>query len=174
MLILKLAAKFLKILRSEASPSQIGIGFALGMIIGLTPFWSLHNLVIVILIAILNVNIGMAILGFLVFSAFAYLLDPVFHSFGYFLLVDLTVLNGLWTFLYNIPVIALSRFNNTVIMGSLVSSLLIFVPVYFLAKRGVVQYREKLDPKIQKFKIVQAVKASKFYSVYEKIQGIRG
>jgi len=85
-LILKYIAKLLKALASEASPSQIAGGMILGMIIGLTPITSFHNLIIVVLILILRVNIGMALLSFLVFSGVAYLADPLFHRFGIWLL----------------------------------------------------------------------------------------
>ncbi len=170
MFILQFFAKLLKILRSAASPGQIAGGFILGMIIGLTPMMSLHNLIVLFLIVILNVNMAMAIFSFGIFSGVAYLLDPLFHSFGYFLLADLTSLKGFYTSLYNIPVIALSRFNNTVVMGSLVTSIILLIPVYLLTIKGVNYYRENIDPKFQKWKIVQVVKGSKFYSIYEKVK----
>jgi uncharacterized protein (TIGR03546 family) len=173
MFILKLLGKLFKALRSGASPNQIAGGFIFGMIIGLTPFWSLHNLLVVILIIILKVNISMAIFSFLICSGFAYLLDPIFHSFGYWLLVDVTSLQGLWTSLYNTPVVPLTRYNNTVVMGSLVSSLILTLPMFFLVKVGVVLYREKFEARIQKLKIVQIVKSSKIYSVYQKISDFR-
>jgi uncharacterized protein (TIGR03546 family) len=117
---LDILAKLLKILRSAASPNQISFGFIVGMIIGLTPLWTLHNLILFIILIILNINIGMALFSLAIFSATAYLLDPLFHHIGYFMLVDLTFLQGLWTTLYNLPIIALSRYNNTIVMGSLV------------------------------------------------------
>jgi len=174
MLILKYIAKLFKILRSAATPEQIAGGLILGMIPGLTPLGSLHNLVVLFLIIILNVNIAMAIFSFIVFSGIAYLLDPLFHDLGFFVLADITALKGMWTSLYNIPVFALSSFNNTVVMGSLLISILLLFPVFLLSKKGVLAYREKLDPRLQKLKIVQMVKGTKFYSVYDKISNWRG
>ncbi len=165
--------KLFKILRSNATPGQIAGGFILGMVIGLTPFLSLHNLVVLLLIIVLNVNIGSALFGFAIFSLFAYLLDPLFHSFGYFLLVDLTFMKSVYTTLYNMPLVSLSRFYNTVVMGSLVFSILAMLPAYFATARFVVVYREKLDPKFQKLKIVQAVKASKLGVTISKIYSWR-
>ena len=52
-----------------------------------------------------------------------FLLDPVFHSVGYVLLRDLDVLSGFWTFLFNLPIFPLTRFNNTVVLGCFVFSL---------------------------------------------------
>ena len=169
---LDILAKLFKILRAEDTPNQIAAGFILGMIIGLTPFWTLHNFIIIFLIAILKVNIGSAVFAFAICSGLAYLLDPVFHSAGYFLLVDMTSLKSFWTTLYNFPVVALSRYNNTVVIGSFVISLLLIIPVFPFIKYFVKYYREKIDPKFQKLKIVQIVKGSKFYNLYEKIRGV--
>lgn len=173
MFILEFLAKLFKILRSEVSPHQIAWGMVFGMIIGMTPFWSLHNLILIFLIIILKVNIAMAILSFGIFSGIAYIFDPLFHNLGFFILVDMSGLKNLWTTLYNIPVIALSRYNNTVVMGSLFVSILLIIPFYFSSKKFVLVYREKIDPKFQKLKIVQVVKGSKFYSIYEKISDWR-
>ena len=169
MLIFRFLAKLLKILRSAATPGQIAGGFILGMIIGLTPFWSLHNLVVLLLIIILNVNIAMALFSFAIFSGVAYLADPLFHNLGFFVLADVKALHGLWSALYNVPIIALSRFNNTVVTGSLLSALILLLPLYFLIKKSVLIYREKLEPLLLKLKIVKVIKGTKFYSVYEKI-----
>jgi len=169
---IEILAKLIRILRSAASPAQIAGGFILGMIIGLTPLWSLHNLIVFFLIVILNVNIGMALFSFALFSGFAYLLDPLFHEFGFFLLVDLTDLKQTWTGLYNVPILALSKFNNTVVMGSLISSLILLGPVYIGSKKGVVWYRENIDTRMQKWKIVKVIKGSKIYDIYQKIRSL--
>jgi uncharacterized protein (TIGR03546 family) len=167
---IEILAKLIRILRSAASPAQIAGGFILGMIIGLTPLWNLHNLIVFILIVILNVNIGMALFSFALFSGFAYLLDPLFHDLGFFLLVDQNSLNNFWTNLYNVPVVALSNFNNTVVMGSIIFSLILLIPVYFASKKGVIWYRENIDTRMQKWKIVKIVKGSKIYNIYQKIK----
>jgi uncharacterized protein (TIGR03546 family) len=169
---LEILAKLIKILRSAASPNQIAGGFIIGMMIGLTPFWTLHNLLLLILLIILNVNIGMATFSFAIFSGIGYLLDPFFHHAGYFILVDVSFLKGFWTMLYNVPVIALSKYNNTVVMGSLITALILCLPVFFLVKIGVFYYRENIDKKMQKWKIVQLVKGSKLYNIYQKIRNI--
>lgn len=174
MFVIKFLAKLLKILNSAATPGQIAGGFILGMIIGLTPFWSLHNLIIIFLIIILNVNITMSIFSFGIFSIIAYLADPLFHNLGFFVLVDVKTLHGLWLALYNVPIMALSKYNNTIVMGSFLSSLILLIPIYFMVKIGVVHYREKLQPIVSKWKIVQVVKGSKLYSVYGKIADWRG
>jgi uncharacterized protein (TIGR03546 family) len=170
MFFLKVISKLLKALRSADSPRQIAWGFALGAIPGLTPFWSLHNLIIVALIIILKVNISAALLAWMLFSFFAWLLDPLFHALGFAVLVKISFLESIWTSLYNAPVAPFTRFNNTVLMGSLVCSLILLVPNYWLFKGFVLRYRESWDQKIQKWRIVQILKGSKIVRLYVKLK----
>ena len=165
---LQFIGKLIKILHSAATPGQIAGGFILGMIIGLTPVFSLHNLLVVLVIIVLNVNIAVAIFSFAIFSALAYLFDPLFHSFGYFLLVDLTFLKDIFTWLYNVPILALSNFNNTVVMGSLITSIILLIPVFIMVKKGVIQYRATVLDRMEKWKIVKAIKGTKVYGWYSK------
>ncbi len=172
MIALKILAKLIKALRSNQSPGQLAGGFALGMILGLTPLMNLHNLLVILILIVVNVNLGMASLAFLVFSLFAYLLDPLFHNLGWLLLVEAESLRPLWVFCSTQPVLAWANLNNTVVLGSLVSSLILFVPVYFLFKAFVRVYREKIDPHVQQFKVMQIIKGSKLVQLYERISSL--
>jgi len=171
---LELLAKLFKVLRSGESPNQIAAGFILGMIPGLTPIWNLHNLIVLILLIILRVNFAAAIFSFILFSAFAYIFDPLFHSLGYYFLVEQTSLNDFWTTFFNTPVLGLSGLNNTVVLGSFIVSIILLLPVFFLMKEFIIVYRERIDSRLQKLKIVQTIKGSKIYTWYEKIKNLGG
>jgi len=170
MFVLKIIKKIFAILGSTDSPRQVAWGFVLGMILGLTPFWNVHNLLIVLLILLFHVNLGSAIFGWFIFSAFAYLLDPLFHSLGYYLLVQVDSLQSIWTFIYNNSVLAWFRFNNTVVLGSLLTGLILLAPTWFLMRWFVQYYRKYLQAKVQKLKIVQVLKSSKIYTAYQKVK----
>ncbi|HAH51690.1 MAG TPA: DUF2062 domain-containing protein [Balneola sp.] len=172
-LILKYIAKLLKALSSEASPNQLAGGFILGMIIGLTPVASVHNLIILIIVIILKVNIGMVILAFLVFSGVAYLADPIFHSFGIWMLENESMQNT-WTNMYNNELWAITKFNNTVVLGSFVTAVLLCAPMFPLTKIGVKQYRAHIHERVMKTKFVKALKGTKFYSIYQTVVRVRG
>lgn len=172
-LIMRYFAKLLKALASEASPGQIAGGIILGMIIGLTPIFSLHNLFIVILILVLKVNIGMAFLSFAIFSGVAYMADPLFHSFGVWLL-ELESMQQTWTNMYNNEWWALTKFYNTVVIGSFATAAVLSIPAFPLFKYGVLQYRKHIHAKVQKWKVVQAFKSTKFYTVYQTVTRVRG
>ena len=92
MIWLKLIRKFIKILNADASPSQIAGGIALGSIIGITPFCSLHNLIVFILIILIKVNITSALFSIDLFGMIGWMIDPLSNQFGYFLLVIFVLL----------------------------------------------------------------------------------
>lgn len=172
-LILKYIAKLLKALSSEASPNQLAGGFILGMIIGMTPVASVHNLLIIVLVIVLKVNIGMVILAFLVFSGVAYLADPLFHNFGIWIL-ELEGMQDTWTSMYNNEFWAITNFYNTVVIGSLVTAILLCIPMFPLTKIGVEQYRKHIHEKVMKTKFVKALKGTKLYSAYQTVARVRG
>ncbi|MGQ9646264.1 MAG: TIGR03546 family protein [Thermodesulfobacteriota bacterium] len=165
--------KLIRMMHSETDPRQISLGFALGMIPGLTPLTSPHNLLVLLAILFFRVNIGAALLSWGVFKILAYALDPLFHQIGLFLLTQLRLLYGLWTALYNAPLLPYTRFNNTVVMGSLIFSLLAFLPVYWGGKFMVLKYRETLRERFNRLKIVQVFRASSVYKWYSRYSALR-
>jgi uncharacterized protein (TIGR03546 family) len=167
---LKLVANFIKILREGQTPAQVAGGFALGSILGLSPMLTLQGLVVWLVILILDVNLSAATLSLLVFSLIAFLFDPLFHHLGYFLLVNIEGLKGVWTALYNAPIAPLTRFNNTVVIGSFVCALVFFPIVYFGMKKFVVAYRTTVGARIQKMKIYQVISKSWIVQTYQRIR----
>lgn len=170
---IELIARILKILNSESEPGQISLALCLSMIVGLTPLYSLHNLLAVFLVLMLRVNLSAFLLGWLFFSAIAYVLDPLFHRIGLLVLTG-GYLEPLWTVLYNLTLLRLARFNNTIVMGSLLFSLLAFMPLYILSNYLIVKYRNQILAWIRRTRIMTAIKASKFYSAYERLSGWGG
>jgi uncharacterized protein (TIGR03546 family) len=168
MLIVKLFVSFLKALNEKASPRAMAGGFALGAIIGLTPKGSLHNAVVVVLIFLLPVNKSASLVSAAVFSLISYLADPLFNRVGEFLLTR-PPLQGFWTALYNTPVVPWTRFNNTLVLGSLVMSLALFIPIFLVTAWGVTTYRERVVAVASKWKLFQLMKVSKLYLLYEKL-----
>ncbi len=168
MFFLKLLKKLIKAISSGDTPARLAIGFVLGMLLGLTPAWGLIELSIVLFLIFVEINISMAICGYLLFSLIGLLLDPLFHSLGYWLLVK-SDLREFWSTLYSLPLLPLTRFNNTANLGSLITALLISVPVYFLIKYFILLYRNKFELIIEKWKIVKLLKGSKIISLWNHI-----
>jgi len=170
----KLIRDFISILREGQTPAQVAGGFALGSILGLSPMLTLQGVFVWLIILIIDVNLSAALVALTVFSLFAFLLDPVFHWFGFQILVNIESLQGFWTTLYNAPVAPLTRFNNTVVMGSFVCALLLFLPVYIGMKRFVLAYRATVGARVEKWKIYQVMKRSSLVQWYQKIRDFGG
>jgi uncharacterized protein (TIGR03546 family) len=164
----------IKLLRAGQDPRQIAGGFALGSILGLSPMLTLQGVAVWLIILILNVNISAALLAIALCTLFAYIFDPLFHLLGYALLVNVDSLHGVWTWLYNAPIAPLTRFNNTVVMGSFVVSIVAFVPIYLGMQRFVIAYRTHVGAKIEKWKIYQIISKSSLVKLYERIRDLKG
>ena len=170
---IKMIAKFLKVLNSETEPGQISLAFCLAMILGLTPLMSLHNLVVILLMLLVRVNLSACILGWIFFSGIAYILDPLFNLIGLAVLTS-KGLEGLWTSLYNITLFRLAKFNNSIVMGSFLFSLIFFIPLYLLSNQGIRKYRVYVLEWVQKTRLMKAFKANKLYKAYQAVSGWGG
>lgn len=166
MLILKLLQQLFRALNSDGTPGQVGMGMALGLAFGLTPLGSLHNLVILTVAMLTTVSFPGVMLGWVVATPLGFALDPLFDRVGMALLMNES-LAPLFTWIVNTPVIALSRLNNSIVLGSLVVWFVLLLPAFFLFRFLVARYREHIFAHIQKWRIVQIVKTSKLYGVYE-------
>ena len=162
---LQLLVKLLKALNAEDNPAQVAWAVCFAAIMGLTPLMSLHNILVLFLVLCLRVNISAFLVFSMIFTGFAYLLDPLFHDLGY-LVLNTNTLQGIWEALYNTSLGRLSGFNNTIVMGSLFFSLIIGAPLYFVALYGVDKYRTQLLPWINRTRLMGILRASNFYRIY--------
>ncbi|RME17412.1 MAG: TIGR03546 family protein [Bdellovibrio sp.] len=172
-LLLKQIFAFIKLLNSETGTNQIAAGIACGFILGMTPALSLQSLIVFIFLLIFRIQIGAAFISAFFFSFIAYLLDPLFHMTGTFFL-ELPSLQGLFTKLYNMPIIPYTRFNNTIVLGSGIISFALFPVIFFSSRWFVKKYRELIVQKIKNTKAWKAVQATTLYKWYYKYKELYG
>lgn len=163
-------AKLLKALNSDSAPGQIALAFALALVTGLTPLFSLHNVFILLIACVVRINFGAFLLGTLFFSGLAYLIDPLAISLGESILMN-PAMQNVFTELYQSDFWRATRFNNTLVMGSFMISVIAFIPVLILSRWAISAYRHKLMAWVDKLKITKLLKASKFYKVYQALAG---
>ena len=168
MLFLKFIQTLIGALNSDGTPRQVAWGIALGAVFGLTPLMNLHNLVLFGLALILNLSMAGVFLGWAIFIPVGFALDPLFDAIGRALL-GADGLRGLWTTLYNVPVVPFTNFNNSVVLGSFVFWLVTLVPFYFLWKWEVARYRERVYERLKKMRLFQLLTASKLYTTYRSL-----
>lgn len=168
MLWLKIFAKFVKILKEGATPGQLAGGFSIGFFIGLTPGWPLHIILITLILLLLNLNLGMAVIGGTLAVAISWLLDPMIDTVGAWLLEDVNALQSIWISFYNNSLILLTRFNNTVVMGSFTVGLVLLLPIYFLIRLLIQQYRDVFLANLDKWRLTRMIKNSWIYRWYQR------
>src|SRR3954465_4681475 len=99
LVIVKFLQSLVKTLHSEGSPTQIAAGIAIGSALGLTPLMNIHNVIILVMLAMFNVSFGAGLLGMGIFAPVGFMLDPIFDRLGHWLLVDVGALRPMWTWL---------------------------------------------------------------------------
>jgi uncharacterized protein (TIGR03546 family) len=164
--LLKLLQSLVKTLHSDGTPNQIAAGVALGAALGLTPIANLHNVLIFVLLAVLNVSFGAGLFAWAVFVPIGFLLDPLFDRAGRFLLLETPSLQPLWTAMDNTPGLALTNFSNTIVLGSVVGWIVLIAPIFVLARFGVLRYRATVGERVRLSPVYQAITASRVYNVY--------
>jgi len=140
----------------DYSAGQIAAGFVLGAALGLTPLLSVHNLLFLAAALVLRVSISTFLFAWIVAIPVGFLLDPVFHWVGSVLLSS-ELLVPLWTWAFNAPLLPLTRFNNTVTLGSLVFWAAASIPLFFLIRKGVPRYRDGLESSLSSLPVVGAI-----------------
>jgi uncharacterized protein (TIGR03546 family) len=166
-LILKQLFAFIKLLNSDTGNISLAAGMTCGFILGMTPSLSLHSLLIFLILFFFRIQIGAALLAAFFFKFIAFLLDPAFHAVGSQVL-QIESLQGLYTTLYNMPLIPFTRFNNSIVMGSAVITFALSPIIFLLSQYFIVKYREIFVARFRQTKVWKAIEATKFYQWYYK------
>jgi len=173
MILIKQLLGLLKLLNSETGTNQIAAGVALGFILGQSPMLSLQAIAVFVLIFFFRIQMGAAFLSAAFFKLLGLALVPLYASLGEWVLT-MPSLESLFTTFYNMPLIPLTRFNNTVVMGSGLLGFLLFPVIFLLTKILVSKYRKLIVERFQETKIWKMWKASAIYKLYfnyEKLYG---
>jgi uncharacterized protein (TIGR03546 family) len=166
-LILKQLFAFIKLLNSDTGNISLALGMTCGFILGMTPTLSLHSLLIFLILFFFRIQIGAALITAFFFKFVAYLLDPLFHSIGSAVL-EVKALQSVFATLYNMPLIPYTRFNNSIVMGSAVVTIILSPLAYIASSIFIKKYREIVVARFKETKAWKAVEATKFYQWYYK------
>lgn len=158
MFFLKTLKQIIVMFQTDISPNQIAWGAALGCILGLVPNMMM-KIVLFIVIMLFRVNITAALLSCTLYAILSFALDPLFDVIGFYVL-NISMFDSFYTWLYNLPIVPFTHFNNSVVMGSIIVGLILFVPNGILAKKVLVYYRTHLRDKVSKWKIVKILSAT--------------
>lgn len=167
---LTLLAKLLQALNSESSTRQIALAISLAVIFGFSPLMSLISFTLLLIVLLVKVNLAAFIVAFAGFKILGVILSSLINSVGYSVLTS-SALNSLLTGLYQFDLFKLAHLHNTYNMGAFVIGCLLAIPVYFLSQYLVEKYRENFKTFIEQLRLVKALKASKFFGIYQQLSG---
>jgi len=149
-------AKLILALNGNVSKTQIAAGFAWGILLGLVPAGNAFWIVLFLISFFFTHHHGGKIAALAIIKILYPLLAFQIDGVGWFVL-HIDSLTSLFTKLYNMPFVPFTKFNNTLVMGGLVSGLILWLPIFFLFIALIPLYRNTLGPKIRNSKIVQAI-----------------
>ena len=167
---LKAIAKLLGAISSNTRPGAIAHAVSCGVLLGFMPKDNLLWYILFIFILFMNIQRGAYALSILLGAAFTVFLDPLFDSVGYSILT-VESMKPYYASLLDIPLVAFTKFNNTVVMGSFVCGVAAYIPLYVLARLFVWAWRKYLAEKVRKLKIAAVLKN---IPLVEKIAGMMG
>ena len=154
-MLIKWIATLIVAINANRRAGEIAAGVACGCLLGIIPSGNMLWVVLFILTFFIKINLAVELLFLALCKLLAPLLDGLLHSLGYFVLTQ-PFLQGLFTSLYNVPLVPYSQFNNTIVMGGLIGGIILWLPVFFLFHQLVILYRKKLRDKIAGSKIIKA------------------
>ncbi|WP_415061882.1 TIGR03546 family protein [Bdellovibrio sp.] len=172
-LLLKQLFNFLKLLNSDTGTNQLAAGLSLGLILGFAPFLSIQTLLVLAIIFVFRVQIGAAFLSAFFFKFTAYFFDQPAHLLGKAVL-ESESLRPLFVTMYNMPLVPMTRFNNSIVMGSMIVSILLLPFAYAGFKIAILKYRATVVARFKGTKAWKAFAATKlynWYTTYDKLYG---
>lgn len=172
-LLLKQIFALVKLLHSDTETTSIALGVCMGFILGMTPAFSLQTVLVFMLLFIFRIQIGAAFLSAFFFKFIAFFLDPVFNAIGCAVL-EMEGLKGLFTEMYNMPIVPLTRFYNSIVMGSGVVSIALIPVVFVVSKIMIIKYRSTVVAKAKQSKFWKLFTATTFYKWYATYDGLYG
>ena len=125
--------RFKGTVRGFDTPHQLGLGMALGVMVGLIPKDSLLPYALGVIAILSTANLLLFGIGVIVAHVVSPLLDHLTHVIGSWVLT-FNPLEPVWAAMIEWPLMPWTRFNNTVVMGTLVLGILFAVPTYTMTR----------------------------------------
>lgn len=132
--------KILAILKSNLSPNQIGLSFALGIFAGLPPM-GLHVLIPATFALLFRCSFRAFLISMGLFRLISLAVTPGSYAVGKWLLDSQHGLDSFWRWLFHLPVIAPMGYSRYLLFGSLVMALVMAIPTFLLIRLLVDKYR---------------------------------
>ena len=138
--------KLIRLLNKNITATFLVKGFLLGFLISFTPNNIVLDIILLLLMVVFSLPIAAVLLGAFIAPLFFLVLDPLFLYVGHLILFDISLLRPLWQYALELPFIVLLGLNNTLMLGSLICSALLSIPLYRLLMFLMKRYAASLKP----------------------------
>lgn len=165
---IKPVARLIQALSSNSDPGAIAHAFACGILLGFMPKNNLLWYVLFVFILFLRIQRATYSISVIIGALFAPLLDPIFDAVGVWILTRESLV-PFFAGLLDIPFVSFTRFNNSIVMGSLCCSLIVYFPLYALSRLWTHLWRTYIASRVRKLKVVQIMEK---IPLVEKIRDI--
>ena len=146
--------KLLKALGANSKPSQIANSFCIGFLLGLMPKNNLLWYLLLIFFMFVRMNKAGYFIMMILGSFVSPYIDPIFHQIGEKVLTY-EPLVPTFAKLLEIPFVGFTRFNNTIVCGSLVGGIIAYIPLFLFMFLFIWIWRKWIAPFFNKSKVVK-------------------
>lgn len=153
---LKALVNFIRAINKNSHPGEIAHAICCGMLLGFLPKNNALWYILAVCFIFMRIQKSAFVIFTLVFSLITPFLDPTFDLIGYTIL-KLDSLQPFFIFLMKLPLVGYTRFYNSIVMGSLLSGLILYIPVYWIGRALVQLWRKSLAPFVRKLKIFKVL-----------------
>jgi uncharacterized protein (TIGR03546 family) len=160
-------ARLIMALNANSRPWEIGAGAAFGLLLALVPGGNLLWIALFVLTFFLKLNMATQFLLMGVLRLLVPLVDPALDGLGS-LVLTAPFLQGLFTSLSSAPVVPLTRFSNTLVMGGLIAGIVLWAPCFLLFTSLVKLYRRTLRERVANSRLAQAVSRVPLFAAIAK------
>lgn len=148
--------KLLASLNSNSHPGDVAHAVSCALLLAFVPKSNLLWPFLFLVTIFMRMNKGAFFLSFLLFSLIVPFADVLTERLGYAIL-QTDFLYPVFTAMYNVPFVGLTRFNNTMVAGSLAIGAALYVPTYIAMRTFITSWRSRIQPVIVKSKIYKAL-----------------
>ena len=167
---IKPVVKLVKALSTNTDPGEIAHAFACGILLGYMPKNNLLWYILFVAILFMRIQRSALTLSLILGALLAPLCDPLFDKVGWWILTQQGAIPT-YRYLLNIPFVAFTKFNNTIVMGSLACGIIVYIPLYWICRGIVLLWRKCIAGPLNK---TPALKAMKNLPLIESIAKIAG
>lgn len=158
MTMLKKILSLIKSLNSNSHPGEIAHAVCIGLLLGLVPKGNAIWIALFFFFLFVRVNKTALFFSLLLVSLLTPLVDAYLDLLGYAILTY-EKLSPMWMRLLDVPFVAFTNFNDTIVMGGLVAGLLMYIPCYLLSRAGISVWRKTIIPSIVTSKVYKSFSA---------------